>query len=155
LYERVAAGQKKAIKELIRERRNDFLSRYGTVFGDNRIDLVASEVIHKALDIQSVCEEIIRITEGVHDYEEQFRERHNIQIEFDEEAVDRIIELVMDESAEVRAICNGFSQHYEHGLKLIRDKTGMQEFILTREAVDDPEGFLNRLIQETYRALRE
>ena len=69
--------------------------------------------------------------------------------------MDRIIELVMDEAAEVSTISDQFSQQYEHGLKLIRDKTGMQEFVLTREAVDEPEDFLNRLIQETYRSFND
>jgi endopeptidase Clp ATP-binding regulatory subunit ClpX len=154
LYEQVLLGEKAGIKELIRKRQKDFLARYGVLFGENRIDLIASQVIHKALDIQSVYEDTIEIASQVDKYERQFRERHYIQIEFDEEAVDRIIELVLDESAEVSAICDRLTQHYEHGLKLIRDKTGMQEFVLTREAVDDPEGFLNRLIQETYRAVK-
>ena len=154
-YERVALAEKNAIKELIRKRQKDFLTRYGVVFGDNRIDLIASQVIAKALDIQSVYEETVKIVDQIEEYERQFAERHDIQIEFDERAVDRIIELVLDESAEVSAICDRFSQHYEHGLKLIRDKTGMQEFVLTREAVDEPENFLNRLIQETYQILKD
>jgi ATP-dependent Clp protease ATP-binding subunit ClpX len=155
LYERVALDELKTIKETIRKRQKDFLTRYGVVFGDNRLDLIASQVISKALDIQSVYEETVRITDQIHDYERQFAEKHNIQIEFDEEAVDRIIELVLDESTDVSGICDRVSQHYEHGLKLIRDKTGMQEFVLTREAVDEPEEFLNQLIQETYRTLKD
>jgi endopeptidase Clp ATP-binding regulatory subunit ClpX len=155
LYERVALEELKTIKETIRKRQKDFLTRYGVVFGDNRLDLIASQVISKALDIQSVYEETVRITDKIHDYERQFAEKHSIQIEFDEEAVDRIIELVLDESIDVSGICDRVSQHYEHGLKLIRDKTGMQEFVLTREAVDEPEEFLNQLIQETYRTLKD
>ena len=154
-YERVAEEEKGIVKKLIRRREKDFLDRYGLVFGENRIDLIAGQVIHKALDVQSVYEEAVSIVEEIHKYEEAFRERHNIHIDFDEEAVDRIIELVMDEATEVSAICDQFSQHYEHGLKLIRDKTGMQEFVLTREAVDEPEDFLNRLIQETYRSFND
>jgi len=155
LYERVALEELKTIKETIRKRQKDFLTRYGVVFGDNRLDLIASQVISKALDIQSVYEETVMITDKIHDYERQFAEKHSIQIEFDEEAVDRIIELVLDESIDVSGICDRVSQHYEHGLKLIRDKTGMQEFVLTREAVDEPEEFLNQLIQETYRTLKD
>jgi ATP-dependent Clp protease ATP-binding subunit ClpA len=155
LYERIALEELKTIKETIRKRQKDFLTRYGAVFGDNRLDLIASQVISKALDIQSVYEETVRITDQIHDYERQFAEKHGIQIEFDEEAVDRIIELVLDESIDVSGICDRFSQHYEHGLKLIRDKTGMQEFVLTRGAVDEPEEFLNQLIQETYRTLKD
>ncbi len=155
LYERVAEEEKKAIKDLIEKRRKDFLTRYGVVFGDNRVDLIASQVIHKALDIQSVYEEAVRIANQVNEFEREFGERHNIQIEFDEGAIDRITELVLEEATRVSAICERFSQNYEHGLKLIRDKTGMKEFVITREAVDEPEDFLNRLIQETYRTLKD
>jgi hypothetical protein len=35
-------------------------------------------------------------------------------------------------------------------LELIRDKTGQKEFVLTKEAVDDPEAYLNRMIREIY-----
>ena len=119
------------------------------------MDLIADQVVHKGLDIQSVYEEAVGIVDEIHKYEEHFSDRHDIDIEFDEEAIDRIIELVMDETVEVASICDRFSQHYEHGLKLIRDKTGMQQFVLTREAVDEPENFLNRLIQETYKSLKD
>jgi len=33
---------------------------------------------------------------------------------------------------------------------LIRDKIGRREFLVSREAVDDPEGYLNRMIREIY-----
>jgi endopeptidase Clp ATP-binding regulatory subunit ClpX len=155
IYEQIALEEKTAIKELIRSRQKDFFTRYGVFFGDGRIDLIARQVISKALDIQSVYEEVVRIAEEIGDYERQFTGRYGIQIEFEEDAVDRIIELVLDESTDVSTICDRFSQHYEHGLKLIRDKTGLQEFVLTREAVDEPENFLNRLIQETYRTLKD
>jgi len=36
-------------------------------------------------------------------------------------------------------------------LELIREKTGKYDFIITGEAVDDPEGYLDRTIREIYR----
>jgi hypothetical protein len=35
-------------------------------------------------------------------------------------------------------------------LKLIRDKIGRKEFVLPKEAVENPEGYLNTLIREMY-----
>jgi hypothetical protein len=35
-------------------------------------------------------------------------------------------------------------------MKLILDKIGRREFVITREAIDDPEGYLNRMIREIY-----
>jgi len=36
------------------------------------------------------------------------------------------------------------------GLKLIRDRVGKREFILTREAIDNPEAYLNQVIREIF-----
>jgi hypothetical protein len=30
------------------------------------------------------------------------------------------------------------------------DKTGQQEFVITREAIEDPEAFINELIRRSY-----
>ena len=49
------------------------------------------------------------------------------------------------------ALFSRLSKDYEYGFELISDKTGQKEFIITREAVDDPEGYLNRMIREIYR----
>ena len=43
-------------------------------------------------------------------------------------------------------------QNYEHGLKLIREKTGKREFLISAEGMENPDQFLNGMIQETYRA---
>ncbi len=57
----------------------------------------------------------------------------------------------MDEDEKGSAICIRLLKDYEHGMKLIRDKIGRREFVITKEAVDDPEGYLNRIIREIYK----
>ena len=47
-------------------------------------------------------------------------------------------------------VCSRLLKDYEHGMKLIRDRMGQKEFVITKEAIDDPEGYLNRVIREIY-----
>jgi ATP-dependent Clp protease ATP-binding subunit ClpX len=75
---------------------------------------------------------------------------NGILLRFDKEAVDRIIEIALDEDGKGIGICSRLLKDYEHGMRLIRDKIGRREFLVSREAVDDPEGYLNRMIREIY-----
>jgi len=58
--------------------------------------------------------------------------------------------MALEENTRGQLICSRLLKDYEHGMKLIRDRIGHKEFVITREAIDDPEGYLNRVIQEAY-----
>jgi hypothetical protein len=64
--------------------------------------------------------------------------------------MDRITEIALEEDGKGTAICARMLKDYEHGLKLIRDRIGQREFVITREAVDHPEVYLNQMICEIY-----
>ena len=63
----------------------------------------------------------------------------------------RITEIILNEDGKGTALFSRLSKDYEYGFELIRDKTGQRDFIVTRETVDDPEGYLNRMIREIYK----
>jgi len=46
---------------------------------------------------------------------------------------------------------NSLVKNYEYGLKLIKEKTGKDTFTIHREALEDSEGYLNRLIRKSYK----
>jgi hypothetical protein len=116
---------------------------------DRRLDCVAERVVNGSLDIETVYGEIAAIDRQIRDYEESFYKKHGIEIEFDEDATRKLTELGLD-GKNVAAICQRLTEDFEHGFKLVRDRSGQSRFVLTGEAVDDPEGYLNKLIKETY-----
>jgi hypothetical protein len=69
---------------------------------------------------------------------------------FEERAADKLLEKALEEGKPVEDLCGTILKNYYHGLKLIREKSGKNEFILTTEAVRDPEAFLDTLIKESY-----
>ncbi len=149
-FEMLLSREKMTLKDSIRDREVEFKKRYGMVFREGRIDLIASRMIEKGYDVNTVIEEVVEIQRQVEDFERDFRRRNGIHLQFGEEAIDRIMEIALDEDGKGAAICSRLLKDYEHGMRLIRDKMGRKEFIITREAVDDPEGYLNRMIREIY-----
>jgi hypothetical protein len=148
--ETLLAREKEALKESIRKREAEFRKRYGMVFPESRIDLIVDRMIEKGYDVNTVFEEVTDVQRMVEDFERDFYRKHGISIRFDNGAIDRITEIALEENGKGAAICSRLSKDYEHGFKLIRDRVGQREFILNREAVDDPERYLDRVIRTAF-----
>jgi ATP-dependent Clp protease ATP-binding subunit ClpX len=148
--ERLLSREKMALKESIMKREAEFRKRYGIVLLESRIALIADRMIEKGYDVNTVIEEVVDIQRMVEDFERDFYRKHGISLRFSNEAIDRVTEIGLEEDGKGIGICSRLSKDYEHGFKLIRDRVGQREFILTREAIDNPEAFLNQVIREIF-----
>lgn len=83
-------------------------------------------------------------------YEEIFLNRHQIKLEFTDDAIDLINEKAMSEGADVTAICNKILEDYEYGLNLIKRSSGKNEFTITKEVIEDPSGVLDKWVKKYY-----
>jgi endopeptidase Clp ATP-binding regulatory subunit ClpX len=150
-FEGLLSHEKMALKESILRREGEFKKRYGIVFREGRIDLIVNRMIEKGYDVNTVSEEVVEIQQQVEEFERDFQRRTGIDLQFSEEAINRITEIILDGEGKGTALFSRLSKDYEYGFELIRDKTGQREFIVTRETVDDPEGYLNRMIRDIYK----
>jgi endopeptidase Clp ATP-binding regulatory subunit ClpX len=150
-FEALLSREKMALKESIVHREAEFKKRYGIVFREGRIDLIVNRMIEKGYDVNTVSEEVVEVQRQVEEFERDFQRRTGIDLQFSEEAINRVTEIILKEEGKGTVLFPKLSKDFEYGFELIRDKTGQKEFIVTRETVDDPEGYLNRMIREIYR----
>jgi len=150
-FETLLSREKGVLKESIVGREAEFKKRYGIVFREGRIDLIVNRMIERGFDVNTVSEEVVEIQRKVEDFERDFQRRTGIDLQFSEEAIHRVTEIILKEEGKGTALFSKLSKDFEYGFELIRDKTGQREFIVTKETVDDPEGYLNRVIREIYR----
>ena len=149
-FEKLLSREKKALKESILSREGEFRRRYGVAFPESRIDLIARRMVEKGYDVNTVFEEAVEVQRQVEEFEREFQQKNGIRLQFDGEAIGRITEMALEEDMSGERVCSRLLKDYEHGMKLIRDRMGRREFVITKEAIDDPEGYLNRVIQEAY-----
>jgi len=149
-FEALLVREKTEMKKLIQSREGELKKRYGMFFPEERIDLIAQRMVEKGYDVNTVFEEVVEIQHQIEEFEKGFQRRHGIFLRFNEEAMNRVTEMAFEGDGKGTAICSRLLKDYEHGLKLIRDRIGQREFVLTREAVDHPEIYLNRMICEIY-----
>jgi len=150
-FEALLSREKMGLKESILRRESEFKRRYGIVFREGRIDLIVNRMIEKGYDVNTVSEEVVELQRQVEEFERDFQRRTGIDLQFSEDAISRVTEIILKEEGKGTAFFSKLSKDFEYGFELIRDKTGQKEFIVTRETVDDPEGYLNRMIREIYR----
>jgi ATP-dependent Clp protease ATP-binding subunit ClpX len=139
-FEMLLSREKAVLKTSILSRKAEFKKRYGIIFRENRM-------IKQGYDVNTVFEEAVEIQRQVEKFEMNFKRRNGIHLQFNEEAIDRISEMILNEDGKAAAIFSRLSKNYEYGLELISDKTGQKEFIITRGAIDNPEGYLDRAIR--------
>jgi hypothetical protein len=149
-FEMLLSQEEETVKESIRNRKEEFQRRYGVLFTERKVALIAHHVVEKGYDVNTVFEEVAEVHQKVEKFSKDFERKLGVFLRFEEEAIDRITEIALKEGLEETTIFSRLAKDYEYGLGLIRDKTGQNEFVIKKEAVDDAEGYLNRMIREIY-----
>ncbi|HSR12134.1 MAG TPA: hypothetical protein VLS90_11885, partial [Thermodesulfobacteriota bacterium] len=139
------------LEAILRQKVRELQERYCLQFSDPKLKLITRRSAECQIDVETAVEEIKAVHEAVEDYAGKFSLRNDLDISFTEEARDRLVEKVWENGVDAVDYLNQAFQNYEHGLKLIREKTGQRSFSITAEGMEYPERYLNRLIQETYR----
>jgi endopeptidase Clp ATP-binding regulatory subunit ClpX len=80
----------------------------------------------------------------------EFREKHGVVIKLSDEAVARLVKKAGDQARSVFQVARQHFRDYQFGLKLIQKNTGQKEFVLTEEAVEEPDQFLSQLVVKSY-----
>jgi len=151
-FQELLAEEEKNLEALLREKAEEWQERYGIRFSDERIQLITRRSVETQTDVDGVVEEIQAIHQAAREFAEKFSLRNDLGVSFTEEAINRLVEKVWKEGLDPGDYLGKSFQNYEHGLKLIREKTGKREFSISAEGMENPEQFLNGLIQETYRS---
>jgi len=151
LFRHLLEEEEKEFKNSIRKKEREFRERYGISLSDQRIELITQRTVERRTDVNAVMEEVLAVEQAARDFERIFSSRNEVQITFTEAAIDRLVEKCWEEGLEPVPFLKQSLQNYEHGLKLIKEKTGRREFPIPAEGVENPENYLNGLIRETYK----
>jgi hypothetical protein len=150
-FKELLAEEERNLETLLRLKAEEWQEGYGIRFSEDRVRLITRRCVRTQTDVDGAVEEILAIHQTAREFAEKFSRRNDLEMSFTEEAIDRLVEKVWREGLDPAEHLGKSFQNYEHGLKLIREKTGKREFSVSAEGMENPEQFLNGLIQETYR----
>ncbi len=149
-FEKLFNQEKEFIKKYVKSNKKSLAEKYNLTLTPTRIDIVASFYCKHIFDIEKVIKKIKFYSDEIKKIELYFFKNHDINIVMEEDAIDFIIEQFINSDVKLEAFYKQLTLDFEHGLKLVREKTGKNRFFITREALSGPEAFIDKLIRDEY-----
>ena len=150
-FDRVCREEKKIVRQYIECNKSRLGDKHNLALNESRIDTISDFYCKKILDIDYVITTIKSYYDHIKQIELQFFKNHDINIVFEEDAIDFIIEQLINDKVTVDSIYNRLTGDFQYGLKLIIEKTGKNRFFISREALKSPEAYINNIIRDEMR----
>jgi len=146
-FTRLADQEKESVKTYIQNNRHILSDRYSLTLTPSRLDLLARYYSQHIADIGQVFQQIRSRYDDIKTIELAFYKRNDINIVLEEDAIDFMMEQIVDKTVTLEEIAQQLNERFELGLKLVREKTGQNRFFINREALENPESFVGGLIR--------
>jgi hypothetical protein len=150
-FERAKKQERENIKDYISKTADNFFNRSDLKIYEKRMDLIAELYLKTICDINTAFDDFKGMYDQIKLEEAGLAEKLEVKILFDETAVDAIIGQAIKTGQEAGSLALKLASRLEYGLNLVKERAGIDSFIITDEAVDDMEKFINRFIKEFYR----
>ncbi|HBF43273.1 MAG TPA: ATPase [Desulfobacteraceae bacterium] len=153
LNERFEEAGKKEIKNIekyIFERADDFEKVSGLKIYERRADLIAGLYLKNICDINTALENFVEMHEQIKFEEASLVEKLEVNVSFDESAVDEIINEAIETDQDAGDLALRVAKRLEYGLNLVKNRAGIEDFVINDEAIIDMENFVNNLIKMSY-----
>jgi endopeptidase Clp ATP-binding regulatory subunit ClpX len=146
-FDHLVQEEKANIRAYLQDNNHNLAEKYSLTLTPSRINLVAACYVKNTLDTDRVITRIKSYYDEIKKIELYFFKNHDINIVLEEDAIDFIIEQLVESAVQLKDISEKINRDFEYGLKLTREKTGRNRFFITRNALLDPEAYIAGLIK--------
>lgn len=146
-YDRLVVAEKDYIREYLQENRKRFSDRYSLTLTPSRMDIITKYYSRYIMDIGHIISRVKSLYDEIKRMELAFYKDHDINIVLEDDAVDFIIEQLVNPAIHVEDYQKQIELDFEMGLKLIREKTGRNRFFINRKALLNPEQYIGEMIR--------
>jgi ATP-dependent Clp protease ATP-binding subunit ClpX len=146
-FMRLADQEKQSIKHYIQSNRRILSDKYSLSLTPSRLEVLAQFYVNHILDIGQVFQQIKTCYDDIKKIELEFYKRNDINVVLEEDAIDFIMEQIVNNTVTLDAIAQQLNANFELGLKLVMEKTGQNRFFINRDALVNPESFIGGLIR--------
>jgi hypothetical protein len=152
VFEKLAQEERRRIIQYLELNKKHLSAKYNLTMTPSRMNIVAQFYAKNVMDIENVVKHIKSNYDDIKKIELYFFKNHDINIVLEEDAIDFIMEQLIEAPIHLDDIFKKVNMDFEHGLKLAREKTGHSRYFINRQALLDPEAYIRRLIQSEFGA---
>ena len=86
---------------------------------------------------------------------DSFKREHGLELRFNKAAKVAVVKEASEQNRSVLALCEKKFKDFEHGLKIISQRTGKNSFNVDKKVIDDPDKELSRWVVESFSQTEE
>jgi len=141
-FEELSRQEQAFIRDYLKSNTGKLAENFSLTMTAARIATVANCYSRHAVDVGTAIRQIRSYYDEVKQIELYFFKNHDINIVLEEDAIDFIIEKFVTSDMHLDEFYKKLNIDFEHGLKLVREKTGKNRFFINREALLNPESYI-------------
>ena len=146
-YNQLREAEKQALKTYIGANKRILADRYNLVLTPSRLEILASYYVNHVMDMGQVFQHVKNSYDEIKKIELAFYNSHDINIVLEDDAIDFIMEQLVENALTLAGLSQKLTADFELGLKLVMEKTGKRRFFLNRDALQNPENYIGSLIR--------
>ena len=150
-FEKMRNLELENVSDFIAQREKDFRQLGAIELYPERRKLIAQIYMKTTTDINTAFDDFKSMYQQVKDEESLFGQKLDIDIFFNNDAVDELIRQSIETGSEPGPLAFKVAKKLEYGLKLVKDRSGIDYFEINGEAVTDMEKYINNLLKKYYR----
>ncbi len=148
LYEQAFLHYKNYILKYTKNNWKILSIRHGLTLSEVRSNMVALYFCNHVMEIEDAVKKIKTFHDSVKEIEVEVSKSYDLNIIFEEDAIDFVIEQFINHNATNEEILSKIYDNFYDGFNLIREKTGKSRFFISKAALIDHETYLNNLIRK-------
>ncbi len=148
LYKKTFNDHKNYISDYVKDNWKIFSIRHGLTLSEIRCSMVAQYYCSNVMEVEDAVKKIKKFHDSVKEIEVEISKSYDLNILFEEDAIDFLIEQFIKHHATTEEILSKIYDNYYDGFNLVREKTGKSRFFLSKNALLDHETYLNDLIRK-------
>ena len=151
IFEMLDEVERQELLADLEQRAPELVETFGRLLKGWQLETVVDAAMKQGVFPETMYGRFLKVEEEIHAFEREFGVLYGLKIRFQEDALQEVIGLVLNGLEEALILCRKIFQNYHHGLKLVMERTGAAEFLIPKDAIKNPERYLNEIIQRSYR----
>jgi endopeptidase Clp ATP-binding regulatory subunit ClpX len=90
-------------------------------------------------------------SEDLDRFAKDFERRHELQLAFTDEAIEKLTQEAIEKDKMIRTICEEKFKDFQHGLLIIRRNVGQSRFTIDADAAENPDRELSKWVVNSFR----
>ena len=150
-FEAAARRELESVKTYIEGRNKDFGRVPGLEMTDSRRELIAGIYLGKISDVNTAFEDFVAMYHEIKSEEASLAHDMELDVTFDSGAIDELLRRSIATGQDAGSLTFQLAKKLEYGLKLVKDRSGVDHFVVTKDAVLDMDKYINDLVKRYYR----